>query len=35
MELTVDLTEMTGDLPLPTLRMLDLARALAQRPRSC
>jgi ribose transport system ATP-binding protein len=32
MELTVDLTEMAGDLPLPTLRMLDLARALARDP---
>ena len=32
MELTVDLTEMTGELPLPTLRMLDLARALARDP---
>jgi ribose transport system ATP-binding protein len=32
MELTVDLTEMTGDLALPTLRMLDLARALARDP---
>jgi ribose transport system ATP-binding protein len=32
MELTVDLTEMTSDLPLPTLRMLDLARALARDP---
>ena len=32
MELTVDLTEMTGELPLPTLRMLDLARALAHDP---
>jgi ribose transport system ATP-binding protein len=32
MELTVDLTEMTDDLPLPTLRMLDLARALARDP---
>jgi ribose transport system ATP-binding protein len=32
MELTVDLTEMTSDLPLPTLRMLDLARALASDP---
>jgi ribose transport system ATP-binding protein len=32
MEITVDLTEMTGDLPLPTLRMLDLARALARDP---
>src|SRR5919106_6428753 len=30
--LSVDLTEMTGDLPLPTLRMLDLARALARDP---
>jgi ribose transport system ATP-binding protein len=29
MELEVDLTEMVSDLPLPTLRMLDLARALA------
>jgi ribose transport system ATP-binding protein len=32
MELAVDLTEMAGDLPLPTLRMLDLARALASDP---
>src|ERR671915_223398 len=32
MELTVDLTEMAGELPLPTLRMLDLARALARDP---
>jgi ribose transport system ATP-binding protein len=32
MELRVDLTEMTGELPLPTLRMLDLARALARDP---
>ena len=32
MELTVDLTEMAGDLALPTLRMLDLARALARDP---
>ena len=32
MGLTVDLTEMTSDLPLPTLRMLDLARALAREP---
>src|SRR5919108_2270635 len=32
MQLTVDLTEMAGDLPLPTLRMLDLARALARDP---
>jgi ribose transport system ATP-binding protein len=32
MELTVDLTEMTGDLPLPMLRMLDLSRALARDP---
>ena len=28
----VDLTELVGDLPLPTLRMLDLARALARDP---
>ncbi len=32
MKLTVDLTEMTSDLPLPMLRMLDLARALARDP---
>jgi ribose transport system ATP-binding protein len=32
MKLTVDLTAMTSDLPLPTLRMLDLARALARDP---
>ncbi|HET8754923.1 MAG TPA: sugar ABC transporter ATP-binding protein [Solirubrobacteraceae bacterium] len=32
MELSVDLTAMTADLPLPTLRMLDLARALASDP---
>jgi ribose transport system ATP-binding protein len=32
MDLKVDLTAMTGDLPLPTLRMLDLARALARDP---
>jgi ribose transport system ATP-binding protein len=32
MELTVDLTEMAGELPLPALRMLDLARALARDP---
>jgi ribose transport system ATP-binding protein len=32
MELKVDLTEMTSDVPLPTLRMLDLARALARDP---
>jgi ribose transport system ATP-binding protein len=32
MELTVDLTEMASDLPLPTLRMLDLSRALARDP---
>jgi ribose transport system ATP-binding protein len=32
MQLKVDLTEMTSDLPLPTLRMLDLARALASDP---
>ena len=28
----VDLTELVGDIPLPTLRMLDLARALARDP---
>jgi ribose transport system ATP-binding protein len=33
MKLDVDLTEMAGELPLPTLRMLDLARALAHDPR--
>jgi ribose transport system ATP-binding protein len=32
MELDVDLTEMTSELALPTLRMLDLARALARDP---
>jgi ribose transport system ATP-binding protein len=32
MELKVDLSEMTADIPLPTLRMLDLARALASDP---
>src|SRR5215213_6685384 len=32
MELSVDLTAMTDELPLPTLRMLDLARALARDP---
>jgi ribose transport system ATP-binding protein len=32
MELTVDLTAMAGELALPTLRMLDLARALARDP---
>jgi ribose transport system ATP-binding protein len=32
MELSVDLTEMTSELPLPMLRMLDLARALARDP---
>jgi ribose transport system ATP-binding protein len=32
MELSVDLSEMTDELPLPTLRMLDLARALARDP---
>jgi ribose transport system ATP-binding protein len=32
MEMKVDLTEMTSDVPLPTLRMLDLARALARDP---
>jgi ribose transport system ATP-binding protein len=32
MEMRIDLTEMTSDLALPTLRMLDLARALARDP---
>jgi ribose transport system ATP-binding protein len=32
MQLEVDLTEMTSELQLPTLRMLDLARALARDP---
>jgi ribose transport system ATP-binding protein len=32
MELDVDFTEQAGDLPLPTLRMVDLARALARDP---
>jgi ribose transport system ATP-binding protein len=32
MELSVDLTAMVDELPLPTLRMLDLARALASDP---
>jgi ribose transport system ATP-binding protein len=32
MELSIDLTEMTSELPLPALRMLDLARALARDP---
>jgi ribose transport system ATP-binding protein len=32
MELEVDLTELVSDLPLPTLRMLDLARALSYDP---
>jgi ribose transport system ATP-binding protein len=32
MGIRVDLTEQAGDLPLPTLRMLDLARALAHDP---
>jgi len=32
MDLTVDLTEMTRDIPLAMLRMLDLARALARDP---
>jgi ribose transport system ATP-binding protein len=32
MELTVDLRQLIGDLPLPLLRMLDLARALAREP---
>jgi ribose transport system ATP-binding protein len=33
MKLAVDLRELVGDLPLPILRILDLARALAQEPR--
>ena len=32
MELDVDFTELAGDVPLPTLRMLDLARAIAREP---
>jgi ribose transport system ATP-binding protein len=32
MELDVDFTELAGDLPLPVLRMIDLARALARDP---
>jgi ribose transport system ATP-binding protein len=32
MEIEVDLTELAGDLPLPMLRMIDLARALARNP---
>jgi ribose transport system ATP-binding protein len=32
MELPTDLTEMTSELPLPALRMIDLARALARDP---
>jgi ribose transport system ATP-binding protein len=32
MDLDVDFTELTGDLPLPLLRMIDLARALAREP---
>jgi ribose transport system ATP-binding protein len=32
MQLDIDLSEMTSDLPLPALRMLDLARALASDP---
>jgi ribose transport system ATP-binding protein len=32
MDLEVDFTELTGDLPLPLLRMIDLARALAREP---
>src|SRR3954469_15806668 len=32
MDLAVDFTELTGDLPLPLLRMLDLSRALARDP---
>ena len=33
MELDVDFGALVGDLPLPTLRMVDLARALAREPR--
>jgi ribose transport system ATP-binding protein len=33
MDLHVDLAEQAGDLPLPTLRMIDLARALAGAPK--
>jgi ribose transport system ATP-binding protein len=32
MDLDVDFAEQAGDLPLPTLRMIDLARALARKP---
>jgi ribose transport system ATP-binding protein len=32
MEIAVDLTELAGDVPLPLLRMIDLARALARDP---
>ena len=32
MELTVDFNEFAGDVPLPMLRMIDLARALAREP---
>jgi ribose transport system ATP-binding protein len=32
MEIEVDLTELAGDVPLPFLRMIDLARALARDP---
>src|SRR5215211_2348795 len=32
MDIEVDFTELTGDLPLPLLRMIDLARALAREP---
>jgi ribose transport system ATP-binding protein len=32
MELDIDFTELVGDLPLPLLRMIDLARALARDP---
>src|SRR5206468_415353 len=32
MDLAVDFSELTGDLPLPLLRMIDLARALARDP---
>ena len=32
MDLDVDFTELVGDVPLPMLRMIDLARALARDP---
>jgi ribose transport system ATP-binding protein len=32
MELDIDLSEMTGEMPLPALRMIDLSRALARDP---